>query len=134
MGNRAVITLTTTPSSPCIYLHWNGGRASVEGFLAAARSLGKVASDAEAIDRLYDLGKGFFAPSNLSCYRETYGQADTDNWDNGTYIIDRSFAIIARDFQRRGDEINVAKTEAVRDVSIYNWLLRHGVVAPSYQH
>jgi len=40
MGNRAVITFATYTNAPAIYLHWNGGRASVEGFLSAARQLG----------------------------------------------------------------------------------------------
>jgi len=41
MGNRAVITTAPySTSNVGIYVHWNGGRASVEGFLKACRELG----------------------------------------------------------------------------------------------
>ena len=40
MGNRAVISFSTSPAAPSIYLHWNGGRASVEGFLAGCLEAG----------------------------------------------------------------------------------------------
>ena len=51
MGNRAVITASTAPDAPSIYLHWNGGRDSVEGFLKAARDLSIKGTSAESFDR-----------------------------------------------------------------------------------
>ena len=33
MGNRAVLEFKDQSNQPNIYLHWNGGRASVEAFL-----------------------------------------------------------------------------------------------------
>lgn len=41
MGNRA--TITTAPfnrENACIYVHWNGGRASIAGLCNAAKELG----------------------------------------------------------------------------------------------
>ena len=56
MGNRALITLSTQRAAPAIYLHWNGGRASVLGFLKAARQLGIARQDIVAMgDGLNDL-------------------------------------------------------------------------------
>jgi hypothetical protein len=34
--------MTERDDSPAIYLHWNGGKASIEGFLMAARKFAKV--------------------------------------------------------------------------------------------
>jgi hypothetical protein len=51
MGNRALLTFSTEPTAPAIYLHWNGGRASVLGFLKAARQLGITADNDEELMR-----------------------------------------------------------------------------------
>ncbi len=119
MGNRAVITFSTTPKAPCIYLHWNGGRASVEGFLAGCRSLGyfNAGSQAKNMDQLEEMLRPFFSGDNyrLSIYRETYGKSDTDNWDNGVYVIDQTtLEIKDRRFKRYAEEIDAEKTEAIR--------------------
>jgi len=52
MGNRAVITQSTADSAPAIYLHWNGGRASIDGFLQAARVAGLYGDDPLIMDKL----------------------------------------------------------------------------------
>ena len=50
MGNRAVITASKLKDSGLgIYLHWNGGRASVLGFLKAARQLEITADNDEEL-------------------------------------------------------------------------------------
>jgi hypothetical protein len=38
MGNRAIIT--NKDKKICIYLHWNGGRDSIEAFLTFCRMKG----------------------------------------------------------------------------------------------
>ena len=51
MGNRAIIALVDSDfdtgdlDAPAIYLHWNGGRASVQAFLNVAKKLEIRAED-----------------------------------------------------------------------------------------
>lgn len=115
MGNRAVITASKAKNAPCIYLHWNGGRASVEGFLAAARHLSISGCSKETFDVLADtIAKNFFGCDvGFTVYRETYGQADKDNWDNGVYIIDRNLNIVGREFKRGREEVDPEKTQGI---------------------
>jgi phosphosulfolactate synthase (CoM biosynthesis protein A) len=127
MGNRAVITFTQDFNSPCIYLHWNGGRASVEGFLQAARELGLrrletssgtlAGKHAEALvlnDLAEMIARHFFGGEvGLTVYRVTYGQADKDNWDNGVYLLNRDMTIGGRLFKRGAEENDSQKTAAI---------------------
>lgn len=115
MGNRAVITASTAPNAPSIYLHWNGGRASVEGFLQAARHLSIRGADADTFDNIAELVATHFFNTQvgMTVYRQPFGQADADNWDNGTYIIDADLQIVGRKFKRHGEEINPGKTREI---------------------
>ena len=120
MGNRAVITFNTADNAPAIYLHWNGGRASVQGFIDAARALGlrhapTAAAQAETMDKLADLIARHFFRSNVgfNVYREQYASTDRDNGDNGTYLLGHDLTIIDRFYKPRGEEINPAKTAAI---------------------
>ena len=121
MGNRAVITFDQTYNAPCIYLHWNGGRASVEGFLAAARALGlnycAPGNEAETMDRLAELLATWFFNCNVghNVYRYEYGAADRDNYDNGVYLLNRDMTIGGRLFARNAEEIDLEKTEAIAE-------------------
>ena len=49
MGNRAIISYREDGQdkqlAPSIYLHWNGGRDSVEAFLEASQTLGIRGND-----------------------------------------------------------------------------------------
>ena len=119
MGNRAVITFMKADSAPCIYLHWNGGRASVEGFLRAARDLGMRRIDAKNQTQIMDamaemIGRNFFGNDvGMSVYRETYGRADKDNWDNGVYVLGFDMEICGREFCRGGEEVNAEKSKYI---------------------
>ena len=120
MGNRAVITFSTYTNAPAIYLHWNGGRASVEGFLSAARQLGlrharTPQAQTEALDQLAEMLARFYFRCNvgMTVYRLHYAGSDRDNGDNGTYLIGRDLTIIDRLFKPRGEELNQAKTAAI---------------------
>lgn len=127
MGNRAVITFAQTTSAPCIYLHWNGGRASVEGFLRAARHLAlnapmlaeprghNFAAQAQVLDAVASLlAEHFFGTEvGRTVYRETYGSTDTDNGDNGVYVIDVNLDIVRREFMRHDEELGADKTLAI---------------------
>lgn len=129
MGNRAVITFSQEHNSPCIYLHWNGGRASVEGFLQAARDLGlrhcettggglaDKHAEALALDDLAGMmARHFFGREvGFTVYRETYGRADNDNGDNGVYLLNRDMTIGGRLYAKSYEEINAEKTAAIRD-------------------
>jgi hypothetical protein len=120
MGNRAVITFNTAGNAPAIYLHWNGGRASVEGFLSAARQLGlrharTPQAQTEALDQLAEMLARFYFRCNvgMTVYRLHYANSDRDNGDNGTYLIGRDLTIIDRLFKPRAEEINREKTAAI---------------------
>jgi hypothetical protein len=120
MGNRAVITFSTANNAPAIYLHWNGGRASVEGFLSAARQLGlrhapTAQAQTEALDQLAEMLARFYFRCNvgMTVYRLHYAGSDRDNGDNGTYLIGRDLTIIDRFFKPRAEEINREKTAAI---------------------
>jgi len=130
MGNRAVISFCTGKSAPCIYIHWNGSRPSIEAFLKAARHLGLNESildahddsrydvQAEVMDKIAEMiAKHFFnCEVGRTVYRETYGNSDADNRDNGVYVIDRNLNIIGRIYNRYQDEIEI-------NMPIYNTIL-----------
>jgi hypothetical protein len=120
MGNRAVITFSTANNAPAIYLHWNGGRASVEGFLTAARQLGlrhapTAQAQTEALDQLAEMLARFYFRCNvgMTVYRLHFAGSDRDNGDNGTYVLGQDLTILARLHHTRGEEINQAKTAAI---------------------
>lgn len=85
MGNRCVIT--NKDKSKSIYLHWNGGRDTIEPMLRVAKRHGGTFEILSAIaHKVFD---GEITP---------YEMADTDNGDNGVYIVDDNLNIIGREF------------------------------------
>ena len=101
MGNRAVITTSTLRTKGVgIYLHWNGGPESVLGFLAAAKARGfrDPASDSSyAMARLVGLIHEFFGiDQDTSLGIGTLDTLDTNNFDNGVYVIGRDWTITDR--------------------------------------
>ena len=92
MGNRAVIAFQDAshdevqPDTVGIYLHWNGGPESVEAFLTAAKELG-VRPDDYGVARLCQIIGNWFG-GTLSIGIGTCRTMDTDNGDNGTYVVD----------------------------------------------
>ena len=113
MGNRAVITMTERDDSPAIYLQWNGGKDSIEGFLLAAKKFAEVRpvamegrlacgpylNEKKFMDEFAEMIRKHFG---LNTYRKEYKQADTDNWDNGTYIINGLMEIVDRRYVPEG--------------------------------
>lgn len=93
MGNRAVITNDMNGTG--IYLHWNGGRDSVEAFLKYCELRGFRADD-YGLARLAQVIGNFFG-GGLSIGIGPTKSLDTDNGDNGTYII-KGWKIIGRKF------------------------------------
>lgn len=117
MGNRAVITTAPfSESSVGIYVHWNGGRASVEGFLKACRELGyrdPSLDDGYAMARLTQVIGQFFG-GGTSLGIGVMRDLDTDNGDNGTYVIGEGWEIVGREFaDAKHDEIDASKTHTI---------------------
>ena len=115
MGNRAVLALDSAAQNAIgIYVHWNGGRASVEGFLEATRRI--------MGDRLGDQTYGkarliqaitTFHEGNLSVGVGLLKQLDCDNWDNGVYVIDTATMTIKdrkyfKGLEQSGDPDSIA--------------------------
>ena len=100
MGNRAVIAFTKEgkkdKNNVGIYLHWNGGRDSVEGFLQAAKDY-ELRSDSYGVARLVQIISNFF-PGTLSVGVGVIKSLDCDNYDNGVYWVDPEFNIVDREF------------------------------------
>ena len=122
MGNRALITLSTKRAAPALYLHWNGGRASVLGFLKAARQLEITAdNDEELMQQLGRMiARRFFGVEldALHVYSCAYGEGMSS--DNGVYLINRELEIIDRLQAPPVDEINAEKTRLICDAVLQN--------------
>jgi hypothetical protein len=108
MGNRAVIAYkdeyVPKEYSTSIYLHWNGGRDSVEAFLKVANDIGVRASQGDyAMARLTQIISNYFG-GILSVGVGIYKRMDTDNYDNGVYWISNNekgeLVIVDREFKR----------------------------------
>lgn len=109
MGNRAVITTSKDvevdkSNDIGIYLHWNGGRDSVEAFLTYCRISGfrTPEYDCFGMARLCQVIANFFGDDGLSVGIGRCCQLDCDNYDNGVYII-KNWQIVDRKFFS-GDE------------------------------
>ncbi len=94
MGNRAVIT--TKDHDLAVYLHWNGGRDTVEPLLKYCELKGYRAPDADCYGwaRLAQVAGNFFGGS-LSVGINRFERLG-DQGDNGIYVID-GWKIVARE-------------------------------------
>lgn len=97
MGNRAVIT--TEDKQIGVYVHWNGGRDSIEAFLLYCKLKGYRApeNDYYGWARLCQVIGNFFG-GEYSVGIDRYDRLDNDNGDNGTYII-KDWQIIDKEFE-----------------------------------
>ena len=102
MGNRAVIT--TEEKQIGIYVHWNGGRESIETFLAYCdlKNYRPPETDDYGWARMCQVIGNFFGGST-SIGIDKYERLDRDNYDNGVYIIE-NWKVIGREFQHYKDE------------------------------
>ena len=94
MGNRALIAFKEKESTkkkeevPCIYLHWNGGRDSVEAFLDATKRLGVRTNDQfYGMARLTQIISNFMG-GTLSIGISNVGDWALDFLDNGIYWVE----------------------------------------------
>lgn len=108
MGNRAVIT--TDAKEIGIYLHWNGGRDSVEAFLKYCKLAGHRPPETDCYGwaRLCQVIGNYFG-GTTSIGIDKLENLDVDNGDNGLYIIN-NWEIIGREYHS-GSEQNEYKLE-----------------------
>ena len=124
MGNRAVITIkeNDVPKEDwnSLYLHWNGGRDSVEPFLHVAKLYGiRCNSDSSySIARLSQL-IGNTLGGTLSLGVGAYKCLDTNNFDNGTYIIE-DWEIVEREFFEGKEQQEYNFDEFVKEIRSMN--------------
>lgn len=127
MGNRAVVTFASekeiaqyvngsaeiegailkgfvadNPNKVGVYLHWNGGYNSVKPFCMACRSLGfrGAVRDCYGVACFTQLVRNFMGIGGLSVGVDTLKLLDTNNYDNGVYVVDDEWNIIGREFAR----------------------------------
>jgi hypothetical protein len=100
MGNRAVIT--TNENRPNneklgVYVHWNGGRDSVQGFLTYCKIAGfrNPIHDEYGWARLTQVIANMFG-GGLSVGVDTLNRLDCNNGDNGMYIFNEDWEIVDR--------------------------------------
>ena len=94
MGNRCLIAFKEKESKkkkeevPCIYLHWSGGRDSVEAFLDATKRLGVRTNDQNyGMARLTQIISNYLG-GTLSIGISNVGDWDLGFLDNGVYWVD----------------------------------------------
>ena len=124
MGNRAVITIkeNDTPQEDwqSLYLHWHGGRDSVEPLLHVAKLYGVRCQfdPSYAIARLSQI-MGNYIGGTLSIGVGTYKQLDTDNFDNGVYVV-QDWEIVDREFNPPCEQREHNFNEMVADIRSVN--------------
>ena len=103
MGDRAVISNKSKKMG--VYLHWYGYREFVESVLAycdVKKYRSPDVDDEYGWARLCQVA-GNTIGGNLSVGVGIFNRIDTDNWDNGTYII-KDWDIVDRLFTHSKDE------------------------------
>lgn len=120
MGNRAVITskeYLTNPDAIGVYLHWNGGRDSVEAFLLYCKAKGyrPPEEDCYGWARFCQVVGNYFG-GGLSIGIDACSRLDCDNWDNGVYIIE-GWEIVDRRFAPEEEEQDRDLLEMLRKIN-----------------
>jgi hypothetical protein len=102
------------------YLHWNGGRDSVEGFLTYCKRQGFRSPDKDNYGwaRLCQVIANYFGNEHggLSVGIDLYDRLDTDNYDNGVYII-QGWEIIGREYKRGEEQAEYPLEEMVEAIT-----------------
>jgi hypothetical protein len=122
MGNRAVITCSTMDNVAAsndigVYLHWNGGRDSVEAFLKYCKLKGyrKPEQDNYGWARLCQVISNFFG-GELSIGIDRCCNLDCDNYNNGTYII-KGWEIVDRKYFEGREQDNYDLAEMLLKIN-----------------
>lgn len=115
MGNRAVIT--TRDKQIGVYLHWNGGRDSIEAFLKYCELKGYRTPERDNYGwaRLCQIIGNYFG-GELSLGIDKYERLDRDNGDNGVYIIE-NWKIVGREFIDWPEQNEYDLVSMLRDIN-----------------
>ena len=115
MGNRAVIT--TKEKKIGVYLHWNGGRDSVTAFLTYCKMKNYRTPERDNYGwaRLCQVIGNFFG-GECSIGIDEYNVLDTNNGDNGVYIIE-NWEIVDREFYNGAEQNNHDLLEMLKDIN-----------------
>lgn len=99
MGNRAVITTENYDDNTLgVYLHWNGGRDSVEAFLLYCKLHEYRTPDDDSCGWLsLCTVLGCFFGDGINASVGICNRLDMDNLDNGTYLIS-GWEIVGREY------------------------------------
>lgn len=124
MGNRAVITTSKAGFDPAnseatgVYLHWNGGRDSVEAFLAYCKLKGfrSPEKDNYGWARLCQVIGNYFG-GGLSIGIGPCCTLDCNNYDNGTYIIE-DWEIVGRAYFDGVEQYDYGLNEMLADIDV----------------
>ena len=118
MGNRAVITTRENfdNNGVGVYVHWNGGRDSVEAFLTYCKRKGYRSPDQDCYGwaRLCQVIGNFFG-GDASVGIDTVDRLDCDNYDNGVYIIE-DWKIVGREFFTGTEQNDYDLEEFVKNI------------------
>jgi hypothetical protein len=100
-----------------VYLHWDGGRDSVEAFLKYCELKGYRApsNDCYGWARLCQVIGNFFG-GDCSIGIDTCDQLDCDNWDNGVYVIE-GWKIVGRQYYEGAEQQNHSLREMLFDIN-----------------
>lgn len=115
MGNRAVIE--TPERNIGVYLHWDGGRDSVEGFLAYCDLKGfrPPENDCYGWARLCQVA-GNYIGGSLSIGIDTCDRLDEKNWNNGVYVIE-DWKIVDRLYFKGKEQMERPLLEMLRAIN-----------------
>ena len=111
MGNRAVLEFQGTDVG--IYLHWNGGRDTIDPLLDVAKEYNIRGGD-YGIARIAQILGNFFG-GTLCVGVDKLDRLDCDNGDNGTYVIDNNFNIVDRKYFDNREEQQVYDPKEMRE-------------------
>lgn len=118
MGNRAVITTEENfrRNGVGVYLHWNGGITSVEGFLKYCKLKGYRCPEDDCYGwaMLVNTITNFFE-DGMSCGIDIISNLDCENGDNGVYII-KDWEIVDRKFCDKEYPSNYTVDEMVKAI------------------
>jgi len=119
MGNRAVITTRENfdNNGVGVYLHWNGGRDSVEAFLMYCKIKGYRSPDMDNYGWAYLATTiGNYFGDGLSLAVDKVENLDCNNFDNGVYII-KNWEIVDREFKENGEQHEYDLIEMLKDIN-----------------
>ena len=114
MGNRAVISNREAWRDVAIYVHWDGGRPSIEAFLKYAKDKG-VRDDDYGLARLVQIICNYFG-GTLSIGVGNIDRLDTDG-DHGIYEIS-NWEIVGR--RRNDPSYEETDPSGERQARVYN--------------